>query len=149
MSQTLLVIDDDLDVLSATKLLLRTEGYHVITAESPAEALATLKRQSVDLIISDLNFSLDTTSGKEGLALIEKIRQQNELVPIVVMTGWGTIEVAVDSMKFGANDFIQKPWENHRFIAIIENQLKYYLAVKQSEKLKEKNTLLKMISISR
>lgn len=143
MTQTILVIDDDKDVLSAIRLLLKSEGHTVVCADSPAEAMIVLNRQSVDLTITDLNFSLDTTSGEEGLSLIQKIRANHETLPIVVMTGWGTIEVAVESMKNGANDFFQKPWENQRLLSIVENQLKYGEALKTSKTLSEKNTLLK------
>ena len=143
MTQTILIIDDDNDVLSAIRLLLKSEGHTVVCAESPKDAMAILNRQLVDLVITDLNFSLDTTSGEEGLDLIQKIRRNHEVLPIVVMTGWGTIEVAVESMKNGANDFFQKPWENQRLLSIVENQLKYAHALQTSKTLSEKNDLLK------
>ena len=117
MTQNILVVDDDEGILSALKMLLRSEGFFPVTVDSPEKALAALRQQDFNLILMDLNFSLDTTSGDEGLRLIASIRQLDELVPIVVMTGWGTIEVAVSAMKKGANDFIQKPWENDRLIA--------------------------------
>lgn len=143
MTPNILIVDDNSDVLSALKLLLKSEGYNPIAADSPEKALATFKQCDTDLILMDLNYSLDTTSGKEGLSLISAIRQQDELTPIIVMTGWGSIEVAVDTMKNGANDFVQKPWENDRLIAIIVNQLKFASAQKQSQLLSQQNQLLR------
>ncbi len=101
----ILIIDDDIAVRASLVLLLRSEGYKPITASSEAEALSALKHHEISLIILDLNFSIET-SGKEGMALLEKIRQINSVVPIILITGWGTIELAVQVMKLGANDFI-------------------------------------------
>lgn len=143
MTHNILVADDDEGILSALKMLLKSEGLSVVTAESPEQALAALRSQDFNLILMDLNFSLDTTSGDEGLRLITAVRQLDELVPIVVMTGWGTIEVAVNTMKNGANDFIQKPWENDRLLAIIKNQIQLANAQKQSQKLSQQNQLLR------
>ena len=143
MKQNILIVDDDGDVLTALKILLKSEGFNTLTLESPEQALAALRRQDFDLILLDLNYSLDTTSGDEGLKLIRSIRQLDELLPIVVMTGWGTIDVAVNSMKNGANDFIQKPWENERLLAIINNQIKWATSQKHSQKLSEQNQLLR------
>lgn len=142
MNKKILIADDDTNILAALVLLLKAEGYASITAHSPEDALAALRQQDFGLILMDLNYTLDTTSGDEGLKLIENIRQIDDLTPIVVMTGWGTIEVAVNTIKNGANDFIQKPWENDRLIAIIENQMKLASAQKQSQKLSEQNKLL-------
>ncbi|RYE51507.1 MAG: response regulator, partial [Sphingobacteriales bacterium] len=124
MKQNILVVDDDDDILSALNMLLKSEGYAPVIANSPENALVTFRAQDFSLILMDLNYSMDTTSGEEGLRLITAIRQIDEFVPIVVMTGWGTIEVAVSTMKNGANDFIQKPWENDRLLTIIKNQTK-------------------------
>ena len=143
MNQTILIIDDDVGVLSALKMLLKAEGYACVSAESPDKAMAALNRQNFDLILMDLNYSLDTTSGEEGLLLIESIRKNDELLPIVVMTGWGTIEVAVSTMQKGANDFIQKPWENDRLLAIVHNQLKLAQSQHQSQMLTQQNELLR------
>jgi len=142
MKQNILVVDDDNGVLSALKMLLKSENFSAVTASSPELALAALSRQDFNLILMDLNYSLDTTSGEEGLKLIAAIRELDELVPIVVMTGWGTIEVAVSTMQNGANDFIQKPWENDRLLAIIHNQIQLADSQKQSQKLSQQNQLL-------
>ena len=143
MSQTILVVDDDAGVLSALNLLLKAEGFASVSADNPKKALAALNRQDFDLIIMDLNYSLDTTSGEEGMGLIGDFRKLDDLIPIVVMTGWGTIEVAVNSMQKGANDFIQKPWENDRLLAIVNNQIKLAQSQKQSQKLSAQNQLLR------
>lgn len=142
MKQTILIVDDDEGICSALTLLLKSEGFTPVATSSPEQALEALRRQDFSLILMDLNFSLDTTSGNEGLRLITAIRQLDELIPIVVMTGWGTIEVAVSTMKNGANDFIQKPWENDRLLAILKNQIQLVNVQKQSQKLSRQNQLL-------
>jgi len=143
MKKTILVVDDDEGILSALTMLLRSEGFVPLAASSPEQALVVLSREDIRCILMDLNYSADTTSGDEGLKLISAIRAQDELVPIVVMTGWGTIDVAVSTIKKGANDFIQKPWENDRLLAIINNQSKLADAEKQTQKLLQQNQLLR------
>lgn len=143
MNQNILVVDDDESILSALTMLLKSEGYFPVTVDSPEGAMSATRKKEFSLILMDLNYSLDTTSGEEGLKLISAIRQIDELTPIVVMTGWGTIDVAVSTMKNGANDFIQKPWENDRLIAIINNQTQLASAQKRSQKLSQQNQLLR------
>ncbi|MFV1982791.1 MAG: sigma-54-dependent transcriptional regulator [Thiohalomonadales bacterium] len=143
MKQNILIADDDEGIQSALKLLLKSEGLSPVIVDSPEQALAALRTQDFSLILMDLNYSLDTTSGHEGLKLITDIRLLDELVPIVVMTGWGTIEVAVRTIKNGANDFIQKPWENERLLTIIKNQIKLANFQIQSQKLTQQNQLLR------
>lgn len=143
MKQHILVVDDDQGILSALRMLLKSEGFSAVTVDSPEQALDAFRHQDFSLILMDLNYSLDTTSGDEGLKLIAAIRLLDEFIPIVVMTGWGTIEVAVCTMKNGANDFIQKPWENDRLLAIIKNQIKLANAQLQSQKLSRHNQLLR------
>ena len=142
MKQNILLVDDDIDILSALKILLVPEGYGVNLCQSPESALAAIKQNSFDLVLMDLNYSLDTTSGEEGLALIDAIRKLDEELPIVVMTGWATVEVAVNTMRNGANDFIQKPWDVDRLITIISNQIKLAKSEKNSQKLTQQNQLL-------
>ena len=142
MKEKILLVDDDTDILSALKMLLVSEGYTVVLTQSPEAALAAIHRENVDLALMDLNYSQDTTSGDEGLALIESIRKIDESLPIVVMTGWATIEVAVSTMQNGANDFVQKPWDIDRLIAIIQNQIKLAQSEKNSQKLSQQNKLL-------
>lgn len=142
MKEKILLVDDDTDVLSALKMLLVSEGYAVILTQTPDAALAAIGRENIDLALMDLNYSQDTTSGEEGLALIEAIREIDEDLPIVVMTGWATVEVAVSTMQNGANDFVQKPWDIDRLIAIIKNQIKLAQSEKKSQKLSQQNKLL-------
>ena len=115
----ILIIDDDIAVRTSLMLLLQSEGYKAKAAGSEAEALDALKQYDLSLIILDLNFSIET-SGKEGMALLEKIRQVNTIVPVILITGWGTIELAVQGMKLGANDFINKPWSNEHLLQSIK-----------------------------
>jgi len=142
MNKNILLVDDDLDILSALKILLVPEGYSVNLCQTPISALAAIKKTQFDLVLMDLNYSLDTTSGDEGLKLIEDIRKLDEDLPIVVMTGWATVEVAVSTMQNGANDFIQKPWDVDRLINIICNQIKLADSEKNTQKLSQQNQLL-------
>jgi DNA-binding NtrC family response regulator len=142
MKQTILLIDDDQDVLAALKMLLSGEGFAIKLAQTPQAATAIVAKESVDLIVSDVHISRDTTSGDEGIQLIAAIRKLDEQVPIVVMTGWATIDVAVSTMQQGANDFIQKPWDIDRLIAIINSLLKLARVEKKSQQLSQQNTLL-------
>ncbi|MFD2871887.1 sigma-54-dependent transcriptional regulator [Mucilaginibacter ximonensis] len=107
----ILVIDDDIAVRASLCLLLQSEGHTAAQAGGPAEALAIIKKKQPELIILDLNFSIDT-SGDEGMALLGKIKQQSPNTPVILLTGWGSIDLAVRGMKLGANDFINKPWNN-------------------------------------
>jgi len=142
MKEKILLVDDDNDILSALKMLLVPEGYDITLTQNPEAALAAIRRENFDLVLMDLNYSLDTTSGEEGLQLIANTRKLEETLPIVVMTGWATIEVAVSTMQNGANDFIQKPWDIDRLIAIISNQIKLAQSERNSQKLKQQNQLL-------
>ena len=123
MSQNrVLIADDQPDVREALSLFLSGEGYAVETAASPAEALAALDRPGTAALILDLNFRADTTSGREGLALLKEIRAREPDLPVVVLTGWGNVELAVEAMRAGANDFLEKPWENARLLSVLHNQ---------------------------
>ena len=118
----ILIIDDDIAVRASLRFLLEQEGYAVATAESPAEALTVLKTQSVSLIILDLNFSIET-SGVEGMQLLAVIKKEHPAIPVILITGWATIELAVQGMKMGANDFINKPWNNEYLLQSIRTLL--------------------------
>lgn len=142
MKQNILLVDDDVDILSALKMLLTAEGYRVWLCETPESALSAVAQNNFDLVLMDLNYSLDTTSGEEGIQLVGAIRKLDEDLPIVVMTGWASIEVAVSTMQNGANDFIQKPWDIDRLIAVISNQIKLAKSEKNSQKLSQQNQLL-------
>ncbi|MFT4927269.1 MAG: DNA-binding NtrC family response regulator [Phenylobacterium sp.] len=139
----ILVVDDDADIIASLRMLLKTQGFVVTTATQPQEALFFIKQQDVDIVLMDLNYSLDTTSGNEGLDLISNIKKLDDNLPIVVMTGWGTIDVAVQTMQRGAGDFVQKPWENDRLLSILHNQIKLGQSLHSQECLSEENQLLK------
>jgi DNA-binding NtrC family response regulator len=118
----ILVIDDDIAVRTSLSLLLQSEGYNVAQAEKPAEALAVIKKKQPDLVILDLNFSIET-SGDEGMQLLGKIKQLSPAIPVILITGWGSIELAVRGMKIGANDFINKPWNNDHLLQSVKTLL--------------------------
>lgn len=118
-----LVVDDQVDVREALRLLLKGAGYVTETAESPREALAAAAYGGFDLIVIDMNYTWDTTSGDEGLRLLDRLRAQRRDVPVIAMTGWSTIELAVEAMHRGACDFVPKPWDNRHFLSVIEKHL--------------------------
>jgi two-component system, NtrC family, response regulator len=129
----ILIIDDDIAVRTSLMLLLQNEGYEVTGADGPQQALTLIKEENPQLIILDLNFSIDT-SGKEGMQLLEEIKKVDSKVPIILITGWGTIELAVRGMKMGANDFLSKPWSNDHVIQSVRTLLNL------KEQKKEKHT---------
>src|SRR5579859_3482394 len=116
-SARVLIADDQRDVQDSLRLLLKGEGYQVETVASPASVLAAVKARDFDCLLMDLNYARDTTSGEEGLDLLSRLQALDSSLPVVVMTAWGTVEVAVEAMRRGARDFVQKPWENARLIA--------------------------------
>jgi sigma-B regulation protein RsbU (phosphoserine phosphatase) len=118
-----LIADDQPDVISALRLLLKSEGYQTEAAHSPDAVLNAIKRQQFDLVLMDLNYARDTTSGKEGLDLISRIHAFDSDLPIVVMTAWGTVDLAVESMRRGVRDFVQKPWENSGLLQKLKAQI--------------------------
>jgi DNA-binding NtrC family response regulator len=119
----ILIADDHADVRQALSLLLRDGGYEVATAASPAEALSALRQSPPDLVLLDLNYQRDTTSGVEGLDLLKQIRAQHRELPVVILTGWATVSLAVEALRLGAQDFLEKPWENARVRAIVARHL--------------------------
>jgi len=143
MSYNVLLADDDENILSALKLQLKVEGFSCLAVSSPEEVLRQLKQESFDLLLMDLNYHLDTTSGSEGLELISTIRKNDALMPIVAMTGWGTIDIAVDAMRRGANDFIEKPCNNNRLTNILNNLLALRESQLRSQRLASENDLLR------
>lgn len=141
---TVLIADDDDKVLLALRLLLKSEGMACVTCRSPKEALEAVRGGGFQLALVDLNYVEDTTSGKEGLALITALREVDEELPIVAMTGWGTIGIAVEAMQRGAVDFIEKPWgDNNRLLNIIRTQMKLGAAQQREKKLSAENALLR------
>jgi len=119
----ILVADDHADVRQALSLLLRDCGYDVTTAASPAEALSALRQAPPDIALLDLNYQRDTTSGAEGLELLKQVRAQHRELPVVILTGWATVTLAVEAMQLGAQDFLEKPWENARVRSVVAHHL--------------------------
>jgi DNA-binding NtrC family response regulator len=138
-----IVADDQQDVLTAMRLLLKNDGMRVTTVSSPAGLLEAVGSESFDVAILDLNYARDTTSGREGLDLISQLQALDPSLPIIVMTAWGTIDVAVEAMRRGARDFVEKPWDNHRVLAVIRNQASFSREVRHSRKLEAENELLR------
>jgi DNA-binding NtrC family response regulator len=138
-----LVADDQPDVLEALRLLLKGEGYHLETASSPAGIIAALDAGEFDVALVDLNYARDTTSGEEGLDLLSRIQRLDGTLPVVVMTAWGSVELAVEAMRRGARDFIQKPWDNARLLAIIRTQIELSQALRRGRRLEAENRLLR------
>ncbi|PYM13062.1 MAG: sigma-54-dependent Fis family transcriptional regulator [Verrucomicrobia bacterium] len=139
----ILIADDQADVLEALRLLLKGDGYRTETVNSPAKALAVLEEGDFDVVLMDLNYARDTTSGQEGLDLLGRIQALDSALPVVVMTAWANIELAVEAMRRGARDFIQKPWDNARLSAIIRNQVELGKALRKGQRLEAENELLR------
>ena len=139
----ILVADDQADVLEALRLLLKGEGYQIETVKSPAAVIKALEARDYSLVLIDLNYTRDTTSGQEGLDLLIKIQNIDSSLPVVVMTAWASVDVAVEAMRRGARDFITKPWENPRLIAIVRNQIDLGNAVRAYHRLEQENQLLR------
>jgi len=120
--QRILVADDQPDVLEALRLLLKGAGYASVQVSSPQEVLNAASADRFDLILMDLNYARDTTSGAEGLDLLSSLEKLNQVPPVVVMTAWGSVDLAVEAMQRGASDFVQKPWDNERLLSVIAKQ---------------------------
>jgi DNA-binding NtrC family response regulator len=139
----ILIADDQADVLEALRLLLKGEGYQIESAASPAAIVAALEARDFDVVIMDLNYTRDTTSGQEGLDLLTRIQAIDSILPVVVMTAWGTVKIAVEAMRRGARDFIQKPWENERLLSIVKTQIELSNAIRRGLRLEAENRLLR------
>src|SRR5579862_536525 len=143
MRPRLLIVDDQRDVLTALRMALTKEGIELVTAGSPAGALAAVATDSFDAALIDLNYTRDTTSGVEGLNLLEKLHQSDPLLPVVVMTAWASVDLAVQAMRTGARDFIEKPWDNARLLSVVRNQLELGRALRSGRRLEAENALLR------
>ena len=139
----ILIADDQPDVLEALRLLLKAEGYLIDTAKSPGTALKAIEQRDYALALIDLNYSRDTTSGQEGLELLAKLQAADPTLPVVVMTAWASVEIAVEAMRRGAKDFVTKPWENPRLVTIIKNQIELASAVRAYQRLEQENQILR------
>ncbi|MFN3323315.1 MAG: sigma-54-dependent transcriptional regulator [Bryobacteraceae bacterium] len=139
----ILVADDQPDVLEALRLLLKGEGFQIESAQSPGTVLSAIESKEFDAAIIDLNYTRDTTSGQEGLDLLTRIQALDSTLPVIVMTAWSSVELAVEAMRRGARDFIQKPWENARLLAIVNTQLALSEALRKGQRLEAENRLLR------
>ena len=138
-----LIADDQPDLLESIRLLLKGEGYRTKSVTSPSQVLAALKVSEFDVVLMDLNYARDTTSGREGLDLLSRIQALDSTLPVVVMTAWGSVDLAVEAMRRGARDFFQKPWENARLLTILRTQAELAQALRRGQRLEAENKLLR------
>jgi DNA-binding NtrC family response regulator len=138
----ILAADDQQHILEAIELLLKPQGYEVAVVRSPELAREALASCSYDAVLIDLNYTRDTTSGQEGLGLLSDIVAMDSTLPVIVMTAWGNVDLAVEAMRRGARDFVQKPWENERLLAILRTQVELHRALQRAERLAAENRLL-------
>jgi DNA-binding NtrC family response regulator len=139
----ILIADDQADVVAALSLLLKGERFQIESASSPAGVLRAIDGQEFDVVLIDLNYARDTTSGSEGLDLLSKIQAVDPSLPVVVMTAWGSVGLAVEAMRRGARDFIQKPWDNARLLAILRTQVELAQALRRGSRLEAENIALR------
>jgi DNA-binding NtrC family response regulator len=137
-----LIADDQVNILDALRLLLGGEGYEVATAASPAELVTELERSDFDVALIDLNYTRDTTSGQEGFELLDRMKAIDPTLPVLVMTGWSSVAGAVEAMRRGARDYIEKPWDDDKLVAAVQTQLELRRALRRSRRLQEENTRL-------
>ncbi len=143
----LLIADDQPFILEALTLLLRPEGFQMETVRSPVMVLDCLQNGDYDAVLIDLNYTRDTTSGTEGIGLLQNIRQSHERLPVIVMTAYANVDLAVEAMRQGANDFLQKPWENARLLSIVKAQTELYRAWRRTQLLEAENNMLRRNSV--
>jgi DNA-binding NtrC family response regulator len=139
----ILIADDQADVLAALSLLLKGERFQIESASSPEGVLRTIDTNELDVVLIDLNYARDTTSGSEGLDLLSRIRAADPTLPVVVMTAWGSVDLAVEAMRRGARDFIQKPWDNARLLAVLRTQVELGEALRRGRRLEAENMALR------
>ena len=143
LAPNILIADDQADVCEPLRLLMKGEGYRCHIVSSPKAALQAIGDHDFDLAFVDLNYARDTTSGREGLDLLAQLQVLDGSLPVVVMTAWSSVELAVAAMRQGARDFVQKPWENERLLAIVRNQIELSRALRKGERLEAENQLLR------
>jgi DNA-binding NtrC family response regulator len=139
----ILIADDQADVLAALSLLLKGERFQIERTSSPDGVLRAIESQDFDVVLIDLNYARDTTSGNEGLDLLTRIRATDPALPVVVMTAWGSVDLAVEAMRRGARDFIQKPWDNARLLAVLRTQVELAEALRRGRRLEAENLALR------
>lgn len=135
----ILIADDQSDVREALRLLLKGEGYQTEMASSPASVLDVIETRELDAVLMDLNYARDTTSGREGLDLLPRVQALDPTLPVVVMTAWGSVESAVEAMRRGARDYVEKPWDNARLLATLRTQVELSRALRTSQRLETEN----------
>ncbi|HVF41689.1 MAG TPA: sigma-54 dependent transcriptional regulator [Pyrinomonadaceae bacterium] len=138
-----LIADDQPAVIEALRLLLKGEGFETRAIASPSDVAEALARQSFDVALIDLNYTRDTTSGQEGLDLLTRMRELDPTLPVVVMTAWGSVDLAVAALQRGASDFVQKPWDNARLLTILRTQAELASALRKGERLEAENRMLR------
>ena len=139
----ILLADDQPDVLEALRLLVKAEGFAPTLARSPAAVLAAVEAGDFEVVLLDLNYTRDTTSGREGLDLLPRLRELDPTLPVVVMTAWGSVEGAVEAMRRGARDYVQKPWDNARLLATLRGQVELGRALRRTRQLERENAALR------
>ncbi|MBN2686302.1 MAG: sigma-54-dependent Fis family transcriptional regulator [Pontiellaceae bacterium] len=139
----ILIADDQADVLKALRLVLKPKRYRIETAASTAGIIEAVRTQDIDLVLMDMNYVRGETSGEQGLGLISSIKQIDSTLPVIVMTTWGSVELAVEAMRRGARDFVPKPWKNERLLSVIHTQLELGRALRKERKLEEEVACLK------
>ena len=146
-----LIADDQPDVLEALRLLLKAEGYQTEAVTTPYDVIEALKAHDFDILLMDLNYARDTTSGQEGLDLLTRVQAVDSTLPIVVMTAWGSVELAVEAMRRGVRDFVLKPWENNRLLSILRTQIEAGHAMRANQQIKkeQERELIEARSIQR
>jgi DNA-binding NtrC family response regulator len=137
-----LIADDQPDVLQALRLLLKPEGYELVTASSPQQIATAVQEHELDVILMDMNYARDTTSGKEGLDLLTRLQAVHPHLPVVLMTAWGSVDGAVEGMRRGARDYIEKPWDNQRLLATLRTQVELSRALRRTDVLEDQNRRL-------
>jgi DNA-binding NtrC family response regulator len=139
----ILIADDQADVLEALRFLIKGEGYQGVSVNSPPAVVDAVESRDFDAVLMDLNYTRDTTSGQEGLELLNRIQTLDTTLPVIVMTAWGSVELAVEAMRRGARDFIQKPWDNARLSAILKTQIELGRALRKGQRLEAENRALR------
>jgi DNA-binding NtrC family response regulator len=139
----LLIADDQPQILEALRLLLKSEGYKLEMVRTPALLMEALSHETFDGVLIDLNYTRDTTSGQEGMDLVVRIKEVDPQLPVIVMTAWGNIDLAVEAMRRGASDFIQKPWENARLLSVLRAQMDLHRSQRRTQWLEAENRILR------
>src|ERR1041385_8411834 len=142
-SPTILVVDDNQAVLDALRFLFKQEGWRVVALGEPGRVPQTAAREGADLVLLDMNFTRDTTSGAEGIDTLKQLRASDPDLPVVLMTAWGTVDRAVEAMKLGASDYVTKPWDNDRLLATCRTHIELGAIRRANKLLAEENRVLR------